>query len=338
MLLNTLKPIMVAIALLAFTTQLDASIIRVNNTGADADYTALQAAIDAAMNGDTIHLEPSSMTYGDITLNKPLTIIGPGYLLDENTNLQASPITSKVNSITLATGCNNSNITGLEISGIYRSGEIGEVNITRNLINTISFSASQNVNNLFISHNFFETSTTYSIYITGGGSKTLTIANNIFTKTNTHTGYINFAGGSDVTAVNNCFDAQTVTATNTVFQNNIFTRAGITNSGNCSFANNIAQGNYLPTGNGNVNNATPANIYEDYPNTSSSFTKDSRYQLKSGSPAIGAGISGEDCGAFGTATPYRISGIPAIPSIYKFVAPSIVTGNFNVTISTRSNN
>jgi len=73
---------------------------------------------------------------------------------------------------------------------------------------------------------------------------------------------------------------------------------------------------------------------------------DTRLKLKAGSPASGTGLSvgtviNPDCGAFGGTDPYIPSGIPAIPTIYTFTAPtSIPSGSptMNITFSTRNNN
>ena len=67
-----------------------------------------------------------------------------------------------------------------------------------------------------------------------------------------------------------------------------------------------------------------ANICKGYP-TQGALTFDNRYELKAGSPAIGAGVGGIDCGAFGGETPYKLSGIPFVPLIYQVNAPT--TGN-----------
>ena len=68
--------------------------------------------------------------------------------------------------------------------------------------------------------------------------------------------------------------------------------------------------------------------------------------LKSGSLAIGGGtdLSGNptDAGIYGgeAAFRYKLSGVPAVPAIYKLTAPSnSATSNpYNITISVRSNN
>jgi hypothetical protein len=87
-------------------------------------------------------------------------------------------------------------------------------------------------------------------------------------------------------------------------------------------------------------------VFEDFPNTSPSFSEDNRWQLKAGSPAIGAAwngvATGGDCGIFGssaTGISYILSGIPNVPSIYKLAAPTTVTTTtLNITISTKTNN
>ncbi|TAD82826.1 MAG: hypothetical protein EAY75_15800 [Bacteroidetes bacterium] len=142
--------------------------------------------------------------------------------------------------------------------------------------------------------------------------------------------------------VRNNFFSGGITIHNTYFANNI-----AINIGTASFTatsslirNNISQGaNVFPAGNGNQGNFTIAQIML---NTGST---DGRFRLAAGSPAIGAGESvggiTPDCGPFGTADPYRLSGIPAIPTIYSLTVPGSVPAastSMNITLSTRSNN
>jgi len=65
---------------------------------------------------------------------------------------------------------------------------------------------------------------------------------------------------------------------------------------------------------------------------------DGKWQLKAGSPAIGAGVGGIDCGAFGGLGPYILSGLPTGPVIYQLnVSSHSVTGNkLPVTIKVKS--
>ena len=71
---------------------------------------------------------------------------------------------------------------------------------------------------------------------------------------------------------------------------------------------------------------------------------DQAYQLSAGSPAIGAGIPNGatpvDCGAFGGPNTYKLSGIPAIPSIYELQVPpsATTTTDMLINMKSRSNN
>ncbi|KXX67918.1 hypothetical protein [Flammeovirga sp. SJP92] len=74
------------LALSIFTIhQASAKIWRVNNfEELKADFTDAQAAIDAASIGDTILFEQSPISYGSITIEKQLVLLGAGYFLSDN--------------------------------------------------------------------------------------------------------------------------------------------------------------------------------------------------------------------------------------------------------------
>ncbi len=71
--------------------------------------------------------------------------------------------------------------------------------------------------------------------------------------------------------------------------------------------------------NGNQQNVDMATVFIGTGST------DGKWQLKGGSPAIGTGTGGQDIGAFGGPSPYVLSGIPPIPTIYDVVAPTVGT-------------
>ena len=137
---------------------------------------------------------------------------------------------------------------------------------------------------------------------------------------------------------------------NFVFQNNILYSPNFSTfiASNVYF-NNISTNAVIPSGNGNVNNATFSTLYLGGISTglaqgpSQLHTQDSAWMLAATSPAIGAGaLNGTtvDCGAFGGPAPYVLSGMsPGIPSIYALTAPVQVnsgTASINVTISAAS--
>lgn len=97
---------------ISVTYTLSADIIVVDNTpGTGAPYTTLQSAINAASAGDTIMIQPSAISYGNVNVNKSLTLLGPGFY--EQTGKNAT-----VGTITLQTGSSNTTITGLSLGGI----------------------------------------------------------------------------------------------------------------------------------------------------------------------------------------------------------------------------
>ncbi|MEL6717566.1 MAG: hypothetical protein AAFP82_02535 [Bacteroidota bacterium] len=97
---------------LGMNTSIWATTFRVNNTpNTDADFDNLIDAHAIARDGDTLLIEGGADSYGDFTMTKRLTLIGPGYFLDENSdNVISNP--AKINSITLDPTSTNNPSTG----------------------------------------------------------------------------------------------------------------------------------------------------------------------------------------------------------------------------------
>jgi len=90
-----------------FALNATATVWRVNNNpGVDADFSNLQTAInDAAVQPfDTLYVEGSSTSYGDINIHKPLTLIGTGYFLSQNDTSQANKNPSKISTLVFSDG------------------------------------------------------------------------------------------------------------------------------------------------------------------------------------------------------------------------------------------
>ena len=330
------------VLIILFSSETSAAVYRVNNTGADADYSDLQVAHDAASPGDTLYVEASPTEYGSLIISKKIHIFGTGYFLGENMNLQANVITSKVYDIYLASGCNESTIQGMTVNhAIQTSGNpaISDVIISRNrIVGGIYLSTSGLVEDVFIMQNFIEGSfnSYYSIRTFGNSNKNLVILNNIFIYGSVYS-YISFHAQTSAVLTNNIFANSSISTTNSDFQNNILLTPNVTNPALNSYSYNICTGTQFPSGNNNQQNVNNASIFVGYP-TQGGYTSDNRFELLMGSPAEGTGNGGVDCGVFGGTQPYILSGIPPIPTIYKFESPNVVTGNFNITVSTRSNN
>ncbi|MDL2299420.1 hypothetical protein LJC21_01790, partial [Bacteroides sp. OttesenSCG-928-E20] len=83
------KKLSLLLAVFFITCGVEARILRTNNTpGSSAEFSSLSSAYTAAAEGDTIYLEGSTTAYLDygasFTINKQLTILGPGYWLVDN--------------------------------------------------------------------------------------------------------------------------------------------------------------------------------------------------------------------------------------------------------------
>ena len=309
-----------------------AKVWRVNNTpGVAADFKEVSAAAAHASvgNGDTLYVEGTATIYGAFTLNKKLVLIGSGYFLSgtgANTGLQAMGQSSKVSNINIDSLGSGSVIMGLSTQ-VYLSSSVDDITITRceGFIGRHTTYPNSKITNLVITKYYgYVDLTSYTLEYP---RVTNCIFNNVVVLNAVINGLVR----------NNIF-ASVPTIANSYITNNIFlSNVTITSS---TVKYNIATSNgTLPAGNGNQNGVPYSTIFV------STGSNDGRYLLKAGSPALNAGepINGEtpDIGAFGTADPYRLSGIPPIPTIYELVVPGSVPATattMDITFSTRSNN
>jgi hypothetical protein len=348
---------LVAIASVVFSlffSMAYASVWRVNNNaGASAAFTNFNTAVASAsvLPGDTVYLEPSATAYTPpAPMNKRLVVIGPGYFLDPanasnpgNAGLQVSTFSARFQASfafdTLATG---SRFLGLEFSALWLDPRADNISFERCYFSsTITYNvAAANAGQQAVGIRFNKcfSNATFS-YPVAFNFVDLEVTNCIWTST------FNPTSANVISALirNNHF-AGAISIQNTYFANN--TSQGIGpgsfTASNSILRNNISQfANVFPAGNGNQ--SAPGNdITRIIVNTG---TADGRYRLSATSIALGAGetVGGvtPDCGPFGTADPYRLSGIPPIPAIYGLTSPATVPAaatTMNITLSTRSNN
>ncbi|MCX6269129.1 MAG: hypothetical protein NTW16_17545 [Bacteroidetes bacterium] len=274
------------------------TVLRVNNTPSiTVPYATLAAAYDAAVDGDTIYIEASGFGYGSFSCYKRLVFIGSGYYLNENPETQASINVSTIASLNFYGGSAGSKVMGLYISsGMYLVGNAQNMVFIRNYIGSIGGSAE---NSLFEQNWINSFSGTYENTIIKNNmvndisirsyNNSLVVSNNV----------INYANLNLVTQCTN----------NIIYGTCTFT--------NCNVLYNVCSATQAPAGNGNQLNVNMNDVFMCY-GTCTGYSTDARYQLKAGSPAIGAGANGEDCGMFGGPNPYILSGMPAIPAIYNF--------------------
>lgn len=275
------------------------TVLRVNNTpGINVPYATLTVAYNAAVNGDTIYLEGTTYDYGTLAIYKRLVIIGTGYYLSQNPETQANKNSSSVTTLYFYAGSSGSKVMGVNItSTFYIAATLQDLIVQRNYIGSLYNAAS-------VSNSYFE----QNMIFTATGQFLTTLFRN------------NFMNNSSLTSTNN-----TLFMYNNVFNNASFIMAECKNnimygSGtftNCNMFNNIGSITQFPTGNGNQQNVNMNNVFLCFTGCGA-YAPDAAFQLKVGSPAIGAGSNGEDCGMFGGTDPYILSGMPPIPAIYYF--------------------
>jgi hypothetical protein len=327
---------------------------------AGVDYADITAAQTAASNGDTLYIFPGNWSAPNIT--KRLIIIGGGYLLDSsqtagsgnkgNADYQYFKNNTSV-SFTLKNGS-----TGSKIFGITGNITIGGV--VADIVNDIEVgglqgfvTVSSSTNNLVMKN--CRSNFSYAVFVNTGATINVTniLVQNCIAENGTVV-YLN-TPGSATGLVDNCTSSDAYVPSGSIlFSNNVFT--GLTTSSNfypnCIFNNNLIRGlavNYPGVvGSSNVYNnfvnsgtTTAANTcFVGWP-FQGNFSNDEKFKLAVGSPAIGIGTSGSNAGAFGGNNPYKLSGIPPIPSIYKIGSPQ---GNnpsgstITIDFSTRGNN
>lgn len=281
-----------------------------------ADFKTIQAAHDGASAGDTIYVIGSAQSLGNATFTKKLVIIGPGYFLSENSNLQASPLSAKFGQLAFNAGSEGSVITGCEIQGAITI-ITSNIAIIRDYINGSYILVNPNLGNIYIQQNFFNNNGLWASWVnqinTQGNDGPLFITNNYLKGQQNGSGSISLSPSDNAIIENNIIDGN-VTCSNSTFQNNITISGTFSGTGNGIF-NNICNSNQFSSTNGNIPNTDTSTVFI---NTGST---DGRFQLKANSPAKGVGVSGVDIGMYGGVNPYVLSGLPSIPSIYYFTAP-----------------
>ena len=301
---------------------------RVNNKLAENPsakiYSEIQAAHDAAYNGDTLMIEASSQGYWGFTCTKKLVIKGPGYYLDENPGISANKLSASIFSqTTFNSGSDGSLMMGLEINAdlvIF----VDNMTVRRCTLHGTYLGSGQNVT---FTECFVPESTGYSV--SGGVITNLVVSNNIigapFSLTEGTTGAI----------LNNVFITNTfrVKAGIDIKNNILFT----TEKANVELpllpdpdvSYNISISDHFGTDNHNQANVSESTLFLG----SLTESTDGKWQLAAGSPAAGAGEGGVDCGAFGGPQPYILSGLPAGPVIYELNVSSFSTEDNKLPVS-----
>lgn len=304
------------------------------------EYATIQLAYDAASSGDTLLLTPSEGGYAGITVSKLVHIVGNGWARPS-----ASVPNTMTSSMTFSVGSAGSSLTGCEVTG---SIDISTNNITikRNKCQYIYIR--ENCTDLVILQNFVSASRYdrfgreqgAAIYIWPNAK--VFISNNIIIN-NANSGYgdhgLIVCYPSNSIVCNNVFRTQdnsvildmsgATYSTHSVY-NNIVLEGNI--SGIAASYNNMSQSTQFPAVNGNLQSIDMNTVFVDAANYD--------FHLKTGSPAIGAGFNGTDCGIYGGTHGFVDNGAPWLPIVYFLNVPTEVNkkDGLNVTVKAKSGN
>ncbi len=298
-----------------------------NNPNSPGQYNNLQTAIDAAVNGDTLYVHGSPTNYGNIYLNRNLTLIGTGYNPQKDNPLVSSITTLYLDSVPGIKGCSNSRIIGFNITSQLVQGPnayaFNNVTIALNRIAQIQIQASS-ANGIVIKQNIINY--LYSIQ----NCNNLIIRNNILYYTASY-----FQNCNSVLITNNLFYYQSVSTGVTIqdfstITNNIFLNTH-PNTSFSTFNNNLifnSGADVLPygnnTGTGNINGSAP--VFVNVPDLIG-VNLNYNYRLTAASAGHNAGTDGTDIGPFGGLDPLpNLYGTPPVPQIKIFnITNSVVT-------------
>jgi hypothetical protein len=307
-----------------------ANVFRINsNLVTDATqkiYNTINEANTAAVvvNGDTLMVEGSSVPYAAATITKRLVLIGPGYLLANNPQTQASSSSALMSTLSLAAGSDGSVLMGLTFSA--SSSNTPSINVSNVVVMRCYMSNNiqllGNISNIQILQNYFASA---AFIVTGGTDRfsNVVLNNNIINNSgfSIFVPFDNTYQRSFSAVENNVLVGGAVNVTSTTFRNNIITTSntGSFNIASGSILNNLVANGQIPTGNGNQT-YDAANLFIGL--SGSGNSPDGQYKLKSTSPYLTAGYNGTQSGLFGGSQPYVLSGIPPIPTIYEFTPGS----------------
>ncbi|MBV6644322.1 MAG: hypothetical protein KI790_02675 [Cyclobacteriaceae bacterium] len=345
---STFPSLAIMLLLLSFSTQ--ATVFTLStDPQRPAQYSVLQEAYDAAAIGDTILIYGSTTAYGNLNIEKPIVIIGEGY--HNNGGLRATVGSLTLSRANGSLGADDVTLMGLVTSTItlnpYAGTSTDDVN---NQLNNITINRC-NVGRLSV-NNFYAVSTLNNINIINCFSNDdilisynrpnqtidITYYNSILDSFRVNASLTRNAGNtlqtfndlSGVRFLNNIFindvaNGLLSNAVGVVFEENIFYGHELYNTDyeQITWNHNLF---YLTTeddtpglfsnnntGTGNVLNQDP--LFVDFPTSGAAFSFAYDFHLQAGSPALTAGITGDEIGIYGGTYPYEVGANPPIPTV-----------------------
>lgn len=301
--------------------------------GSGAHYASVAAAIADLANvfaGDTLYIEPGHVENNDVTLDRALVLIGPGYLFaDNNLNMMNVEPAKFAQNLSLA---DDSKIYGCEVAGDIRPESNCIIERCKaNKINVYSVEYNLVVRGCIMEQFYCyygcqSTIIENNIIVNHGSSYCISHISNSVIRNNTIYNNYNYGSSYLTSEVSNCeiynniiINANTEFTTtvnpdqtiDTVFKSWNGLAFDATNNVHHNILSNKPQAEYSNC----IFNAKAADVLVMDGNN------ETTYMHKVNGPAVGAGVGGSTCGAYGNygggTRPYQVSGLPlGRPYIY----------------------
>lgn len=289
------------------------TVFRVSNIpGGSATYTTIGETHDAAEDGDTIMVDGSETSYGKVTIKKPLVLIGPGYLLLENSIISEAAPNAKAY-FTIEATASGTKIVGFHLSdGINGGLNISAANC---VITKCYFDCGSQAIRLYSDNCVFHQNYFYNcgaLCTTGGDYyyvRPFQFTNNIVKTDGSH---------NVITRLANGYIAYNTIVPKVIRSDNKYNLWS--NVRNSTFEHNIMPTDTVTYSNIHIaNNNEYADNYLGYFDTNlDALVTDRDIQTAE------LAMSGGAYGAFAGESPYVISGIPAAPIIEDLTMPASV--------------
>lgn len=287
-----------------------------NRPGTIADFRSLSQAVYATKAGDTLYISGSNETYEGVLVDGARVLIGPGYFLDENPNKQFNTQAATVDFIDLTVTAGGAKVYGISARLLRLNNQSSSAPDTLKNITIIGnklqrFSLGDKNDGIDIERNFigrFEFTST-PVQNVFRSYDNINASNNIIDTVATFFDVINSARNGLNNVVFNFNNIRMISdSINDVnFSNSIIGDQG---NGTNTFTSNIAFDAGLFT-----NNSGSLNIDNDF-------------------VPVDAGLAQ---GAFAGESPYQLSGLPPVPSIYDIVIGDRLSAKVNVQSNSAGN-
>jgi hypothetical protein len=337
-----MKKAIVTMSIAVCTLLISTATIRTvsNNASSPGQYSSLSIAITASAVGDTLYVQGSPTTYGSVTINKKLTLIGSGYAPDSTDYNLPSKLDQIVFDSTSYV------LQGTKIMGFYMNSSSSAI-----YYSTTPSNDRGKIHNVTFERCYFNLY--YASYISGNNwvflncifdySNSLDIGfydNLIFSNCMFVGSYLFNSDKSSVNVYNCIFLNQSsysfTTISNMGIYNCIFYNSNPGTCTNCLFMNNMSYDDVLRTftgtGTGNIENTDPLFVTTAtaLPSIGTSIPyadlKKYNWKLQPGSLGHNAGTDGKDIGFYGGSYPnINLTGMnPKIPIIKSFIVKNPV--------------